>query len=247
MRVLGPAPRPPPNTYTLLSAAEPITVDCDGPSVNGTAAPEAQPSKQAPTMNEPVAENALAPQALAALTRQKYWVAMSRSVPMVKLVLFTVVSTTMLVKFASRATWRWYAEAPNWNGVTERSFDGPLPLELSEREPVLLEGLMRAGGAVAASCHGNRPPIGFAVGLRFVGDSGTNRAAHDSGGRRGTFTVPGSGLTISGALGALASTSRGVLAVRAPSGGGLSAVPLTVIVKSLPVVGRAVVTVRVVR
>src|SRR5690242_8550689 len=37
-----------------------------------------------------------------------------------------------------------------------------------------------------------------------------------------------------------------VLAVRAPSGGGLSAVPLTVIVKLLPLVGRVVVSVRVV-
>src|ERR1041385_7491266 len=53
-----------------------------------------------------------------------------------------------------------------------------------------------------------------------------------------------SGLMISGALGALASTSTLVLAVRAPSGGGLSAVPLTVIVKLLPVVGRAVVSER---
>src|SRR5262245_6557324 len=159
MRVLGPAPRPPPNTYSLLSVVEPITVDCDGPSVSGTAAVEAQPSKHAPTMNEPVAENEPVPQAFDAVTRQKYWVAMSRSVPTVKLVVFTVVSTTMLLKFASRATWRWYAEAPNWNGVTARLFDGPLPVALLEPRIVLLVGLMLCGGAVAASCHANRPPI----------------------------------------------------------------------------------------
>src|SRR5262245_60236669 len=210
MRVLGPAPRPPPNTYSLLSAAEPITVDCDGPSVSGTEAVEAQPSKHAPTMNEPVAENTLVPQALAAVTRQKYWVAMSRSVPMVKLVAVTVVSTMTLLKFASRATWRWYAEAPNWNGVIARLFDGPLPVPLLERWIVLLVGRRLAGGEVAASCHANRPPIGLAVGLPLVGDSGTNGEVHDSVGRRGTLTAPGSGLMSSGAFGALASTSSGV-------------------------------------
>src|SRR5262249_9915116 len=112
MRVLGPAPRPPPNTYSLLSAADAITVDCDGPSVSGTGAPDAHPSKQAPTMSEPVTENALVPHALLAVTRQKYCVAMLRSVGTVKLVSVVEVSTMRLVNAASRATWTWYAAAP---------------------------------------------------------------------------------------------------------------------------------------
>src|SRR5262249_28855804 len=76
--------------------------------------------------------------------------------------------------------------------------------------------------------------------------SGTNGAVHASVGRRGTLTAPIAGLTISGALGALGSTSSGAEALRVPVGGGLSAVPLTVIVNWLPLVGRAVVTVRIV-
>src|ERR1043166_7054602 len=90
MRVSGPAPVPPPNTYSLLSTDDAMTVDCDGPPVTGTAAPSAQPSKHARRMNEPVAENALVPQALLAVTRQKYWVAMARSVGTVNEVSVTV-------------------------------------------------------------------------------------------------------------------------------------------------------------
>src|SRR5215471_755909 len=133
MRAFGPGPVPPPNTYSLLSTADAITVDCDGPSVTGTGAPCAQPSKQAPTMNDPVAENALVPQALLAVTRQKYWVAMSRSVGTVNDVSLTEVSTTMLLNAASRATWTWYEVAPNANGVIASELPPatglPLPIE----------------------------------------------------------------------------------------------------------------------
>src|SRR5215510_1007008 len=105
MRVFGPGPVPPPMTKILLCAGDAIAVDCDGPAVTGMATPAAQPSKHAPTMNEPVAENPLVPHALVAVTRQKYWVAMLRSTGTVKLLPATWASATMLVNAASRATW----------------------------------------------------------------------------------------------------------------------------------------------
>src|SRR5690349_15852321 len=102
---------------SLLSTGEAITVDCAIP-MNGNAGAWVQVSKHAPTMNEPTFENVLAPHALLALTRQKYCVAMSRSIGTVKVGSPTCVSITMLLNAASRAIWRWYAEAPNANGVT---------------------------------------------------------------------------------------------------------------------------------
>jgi hypothetical protein len=91
----------------LLSNVEPITLACAGPLVIGTATFSVQCSKHAPTMNEPVVENVLTPHALVAVTRQKYWVAMSRSKPSVKLVVASVVSTTILLNPASAAICRW--------------------------------------------------------------------------------------------------------------------------------------------
>src|SRR5213078_1559337 len=100
-----PSPKAPPMTYSLLLA--PITVSCSGPSAIGNAAEVLQPSKHAPTMNDAVAENGLVPHALTAATRQKYWVAIARSVPTVKLLVDVVVSTTMWLNAESVAIWRW--------------------------------------------------------------------------------------------------------------------------------------------
>src|SRR5262249_30042302 len=67
---------------------------------------------------------------------------------------------------------------------------------------------------------------------------------HDSVGRRGTLTSPMCGLTSSGAFGTLASIWTLALAVRGPSGGGVTAVPDTVNVYRLLGMGRVVGSVR---